>query len=1064
MMHKHVNSAIVIFVCSFVLISLLTATAHNTRETEEVTSETYQSTVETLAVTALTLKNSIEVTASFPRPTVSWSDSRHVVKIRSLSTQGAPGEPILPYKTINLLIPQGKEVESVSIKSCEQKALDGKFNLDFGRRPTPIGQSPSRTAAPKEEIYRSPTPFPSSPYSRISEQYYRGYKILVLTLDPVQYIPQSGKILYFETMTLSVSLKETNQDSPYFRSSIEDEQAVLGMVENPQAVDSYIGENAKPRQFSTSSLVDSSQSYQYVIITNTELNSSFQLLVTWKNSKGINSTTVLKGDILADPSYFSNGAFGDGDGSTQFNSSSARIRNFIRDAYLNWETEYVLLGGDVGVIPTRGLYAFVETDPLTIDYSIPSDLYFGALDGSWNNDNDTVWGETIFDAGPENGTAGEEADFFAEVYIGRATVDTPQEATNFVDKTLWYESNSDDDYFKKALMIGEMLDEETMGGNSKDLVTEKIPRYTTTRLYSRDKTFSQSSVVTAINSGTHILNHDGHSSTTSMMELSPSEIDTLITNDQYFFGYSLGCYAAAFDASDSVVEHFIYNAHGAFAFISNSRYGWYLSGSSMGPGEQYDRAFFQVLTSTTQNLGKTLQLSKETLYSANVQRWTYFNLNLLGDPETPLMIEIDAPTAHFDTDPTPTRMAPPIFKGTFNLTGQAKNGTAPGSTFSNFTVEYGRSRNPSTWQSAGIQVANNGQSEVLNDLLAAWDTRGISPGIFTIRLTVHDSNGRIGQDWWIVEIQELPAIRILPSLVEIQAGLTFTISARLTDPVDLFGIKFQIKWNSSLLDYVSHSVYIPREDYLWGVLYEPVEITKDEVNQTIGQYWIEASSLGSTPFEKDGTVFNITFRSITNGTCDLTIHAVELTDSLGEPILHNHLNGTVEITPGIHDLAVTDILPAGTIVGEGYSTSINLTISNQGTFTENFNCTVYANTTAISTVEVTLAGLDEVTLRIPWNTTTWDRGNYTISANVSSVEGETETLDNIMEDGVILVTTPGDVDGDFDVDIFDIVKIATAYGSVEGEPEYNGDADVDGDGDIDIFDVVIAASNYGTIP
>ncbi|MCW3980347.1 MAG: C25 family cysteine peptidase, partial [Candidatus Bathyarchaeota archaeon] len=929
---------------------------------------------------------------------------------------------------------------------------------------TPIGKSPSKLAKPNQEIYKSTSPFPSSPYSKISEQYYRGYKILVLTLYPIQYVPQSGKLLYFETMTLNVHLKETSDKSPFLRNSAEDKMSIQSIVDNPQALDKYAEETPETKQLSTSSLVNASQSYQYVIITTSALNSSFQPLVAWKNSKGINATTVLKGDILTDPSYFSNGAFGDGNGTTEFNSTASRIRNFIKDAYLNWETEYVLLGGDVGVIPKRGLYAFVETDPITIDYSIPSDLYFGALDGNWNNDNDTVWGETIFDAGPENGTAGEEADFFAEVYIGRATVDTAQEATNFVDKTLWYESNSDDDYLKKALMIAEMLDTETMAGNGKDLAAEIIPQYTTTRLYSRDGTFSQSSVVDAINTGTHILNHDGHCSTTSMMELNPNEIDTLIVNDEYFFGYSLGCYAAAFDASDSVAEHFIFNAHGAFAFISNSRYGWYFSGSSMGPGEIYDRAFFQVLTSTTQNLGKALQLSKESQYSANVQRWTYFNLNLLGDPETPLVVEIKAPTAHFDTDPTPTRMAPPVFKGVFNLTGKAKKGTAAGSTFSNFTVDYGRSKNPSTWQSAGIQVSNNGQSEVVDDLLATWDTRGISPGIYTIRLSVQDSNGTTGQEWWIIEVQELPTIRILPSLIETQAGLMFTVSAKLTDPVDLFGIGFQLRWNSSLVDYVSHSIYIPKDTYLWGVLYEPIQITKDEVNQTIGQYWIEASSSSSSPFEKDGTVFNMTFQATTSGTCYLTTHFINLTNSLGEPILHRHFNGTVEINPGVHDIAVTDIMSAGSIVGQGYSTSINLTISNQGTFTEDFNCTTYANDTVISVVNITLDGLDEVTLSIPWDTTSWTLGNYTISVDVSSVEGETATLDNFMEDGIILVTTPGDVDGDFDVDIFDIVKIAGAYGSVVGDPQYNGDADVDGDGDIDIFDVVIAASNYGTSP
>ncbi len=80
------------------------------------------------------------------------------------------------------------------------------------------------------------------------------------------------------------------------------------------------------------------------------------------------------------------------------------------------------MGGDDEIIPVRGVYAFVGD---TVDRNIPCDMYYGALDGSWDNDNDTIFGEGVFSEGPENGTAGEEADFFAEVYVGRATVDTP---------------------------------------------------------------------------------------------------------------------------------------------------------------------------------------------------------------------------------------------------------------------------------------------------------------------------------------------------------------------------------------------------------------------------------------------------------------------------------------------------------------------------------------------------------------------------------------------------------------------------------------------------------------
>lgn len=55
----------------------------------------------------------------------------------------------------------------------------------------------------------------------------------------------------------------------------------------------------------------------------------------------------------------------------------------------------------------------------------------------------------------------------------------------------------------------------------------------------------------------------------------------------------------------------------------------------------------------------------------------------------------------------------------------------------------------------------------------------------------------------------------------------------------------------------------------------------------------------------------------------------------------------------------------------------------------------------------------------------------------------------------------GDVDGDRDVDIFDIVRMATIYGVKYPNSRYDRPCDMDLDGDIDIFDVVAAATNYG---
>lgn len=71
-----------------------------------------------------------------------------------------------------------------------------------------------------------------------------------------------------------------------------------------------------------------------------------------------------------------------------------------------------------------------------------------------------------------------------------------------------------------------------------------------------------------------------------------------------------------------------------------------------------------------------------------------------------------------------------------------------------------------------------------------------------------------------------------------------------------------------------------------------------------------------------------------------------------------------------HDVAVTYVAPCKTVIGQGYSLSVNVTVKNPGYFNESFNVTAYANTTAIGTQEVLyLSPETSTTLTFKWNTT-----------------------------------------------------------------------------------------------
>ena len=1051
---------IFILLCLFVISSNVSAATFGMQKLPlkgEISDFRSQNAHGNVHVEITTRQNSIEIKLVFPLPVSFKKLGYDYVQISDLPLYGNPGEPILPYKNLNILIPQGKKVKELHVKSVEKSVLEGKFNIDYGKTPRPISSNVNVVDKPNPEIYGSLDPFPKTLFSQGSVQSLRGYKILPLTVYPVQYIPKKGQLFYVQTMTITLELTD-DKISPLFRNLPQDKEMIKSVVDNPEDVETY---NKGEIGIRPTSLTDPSNTYNYVVITNNDLNASFQPLVDWKNQKGLNATIVLVEDILNDPDYHCDGLFGDGCGTAKFNDTAAHIRNFIKDAYLNWGTEYVLLGGDDEIIPVRGVYAFVGD---TVDRSIPCDMYYGALDGSWDNDNDTIFGEGVFSEGPENGTAGEEADFFAEVYIGRATVDTPEEVTNFVNKVLAYEQNPDADYLSKALMIGEQLDEETEGGNGKDLVTDIIPQYNTKRLYHRDGTFSPSAVMSELNSGTHIVNHDGHANAQYVMGLEISDVDSL-TNDKYFMAYSLGCYAAAFDQQSSgdeeaIAEHFILNPTGAFAFIGNSRFGWYIPGMTVGPGEIFDRAFFSVLNSGTTNLGKALQLSKENQYSQNVHRWTYFTLNLLGDPETEIVTDLLTPTAHFQT--ITDLLTPPTFKGIIAINGTAKKGTAAGATFANFTIDFGAGKSPSTWSSQGIQLTNNGQSEVVDDILAVWNTTSLSSGIYTLRLRVYDSDGRIGEDRWIVRIMPLPAVCTNPRITEIKAGQTFSIDVNITNVEDLTEFSIKVYWNTTLLQYVNHTVTVPKESYPGGILYSPATITKNKLNQTEGSCWVAAKSeAGAYPFSGSGTAFRIFFTAIINGSTALKISSSNLTDSYLRPIPHIRLNGIIEIAPGIHDVAAMNITPISKVVGVGYNALINVTVENHGTFTENFNITLYANDTIIDTITIQVNGNRSKTITFLWNTTDWNKSNYTLSVQLEILQGESNITDNSLSEGWVFLTIPGDVDGDKDVDIYDFVKIASIYGAVKGDENYKPERDINSSGNIEIYDVVICGAHYG---
>jgi hypothetical protein len=100
------------------------------------------------------------------------------------------------------------------------------------------------------------------------------------------------------------------------------------------------------------------------------------------------------------------------------------------------------------------------------------------------------------------------------------------------------------------------------------------------------------------------------------------------------------------------------------------------------------------------------------------------------------------------------------------------------------------------------------------------------------------------------------------------------------------------------------------------------------------------------------------------------------------------------------------------------------------------------------------------TLTFTWNTTDFAYGNHTISAYAWPVPDETNTTNNLLADEWVLVSIPGDINGDSIVDIYDAILLANAYNSTPEKANWNPNADINGDNVVDIYDAIILANHY----
>jgi hypothetical protein len=562
------------------------------------------------------------VTARFEPPVVEPDGS---LTIPECATIGRPGEPLLPRRTVRLVLPPGTDtsrltvtVEAIGV--TEHKLAQPVPSAPDQRPLAPIRDGRRAPSTP-DAFWRSAADghTPGATHRVIGTARSHGYTLLVIDLFPVRWTATTRTAQVasgYKVMARAPVNEPSRTEQRFLRGTAADRQRVAALVDNPWRLE-QIAPPARSR----------ADDWQYLVVTPASMVDAFAPLLAHRNAvDGLTTHIVSLEDVLTTSSG---------------RDDAERLRSFVQRAFADHGTRYLVLGGDADVMPVRGCYAMGEVS--ITDSALPTDLYFGALDGDWNADGDGLWGE------PED-----DVDLLADVAVGRISASNPSEVQRQVAKIMAYETWSQAPFH--ALLLGESADATTWGGDMMDWAAVELGGAATDTLYDRDAYWSATTLIDDfLNTGQmNLITHMGHASTTSVMKLSTSQASGL-TNDNPFFVYSQGCYAGAFDQGDCMAEAFTVKGDGgAHAVIMNSRYGWYAPGSNLGSSNLFHRELLEAIYERhVTRLGDANDLSRHELMATATDlgsmRWCYFNLTLFGDPATSI---------HWQCDPSAVRVVP----------------------------------------------------------------------------------------------------------------------------------------------------------------------------------------------------------------------------------------------------------------------------------------------------------------------------------------------------------------------------------------------------------------------
>lgn len=579
-------------------------------------------------------------------PDLTTSTEYSHLKLDGAQSWGTPGSPDLPWFGTKILLPAGEEAVDIQVELSSPQTLALTFPVAPLQPQYPLSSPVIHPRqAPDQTIYGSANPYPATPHNGLNTQFLAGHPVNFSAICPFSYDPLNNELIFYRQLSLRVKTTTTARAAASLQL-LKQDFATFGYL--LKAVDNA---DALPRYDHRTT------GWDYLVIYDEAKLAQWQPFQTLYEERGQNVLLKSVQEITSQ---------------TAGADTQEKIRNYIIDIYNTNPLKHVLLAGDTDVIPHRGFYVNMGSGS-QVDNDIPADMYYSCLDGNWNNDGDSYWGEHM------------ETDLVPELSLGRVCYNSDAEIANFITKTQHYLNEPVISEATTALFVGEWLwDGPTWGGDYMDemiggssangYITVGVPTsWNISTMYDRTygaaESWSGSQLRPLLSNGPNLVNHLGHSATTYTMRMSNNNVTaTSITNDGLNHNLSIiftqGCYAGSFDnrdtnygdyTADCITEKFTSLPTAAVAMIAHSRYGWGMQGSTDGASQKINRQYIDaIFGENIRELGFTLVDAKidniPYIQNSPVMYWVTYETNLLGDPglmvwgDTPQQMSVQLPT------------------------------------------------------------------------------------------------------------------------------------------------------------------------------------------------------------------------------------------------------------------------------------------------------------------------------------------------------------------------------------------------------------------------------------